>query len=115
MPSNKIPSEREIELLALVITKRSGREVAKKYFESTGKKIPYGTVYTVFAQMEARKWVKIEQCTEGDRRVRRIEIAKGGIAALAAARKHHARLAELAAIPLSGNACSRGMEWRGAC
>lgn len=93
----KIPSERELELLGLVITERSGREVAKAYEDQAGRRIPYGTIYTTFAQMEELGWVRITQAEEGDRRVRRIKITGGGIDALNLANQHHHRLAKLAA------------------
>lgn len=86
----KVPSELDLELLSLVITERSGREVAKAYQEATGKRILYGTVYTRFAQMEKRGWVRINQATEGNLRVRRIKITGGGAAALNAANQHYA-------------------------
>jgi len=97
----KIASARELELLRLVVTERSGREVAQAYEAANGEAIPYGTVYTLLAQMEARGWVKIRRAA-GDRRVRRIKITRGpGGAALRAASRHYTWLAELAADALS--------------
>lgn len=103
MAETKIPSEREIELLRLVIRERTGREVAKAYEAESGSTIPYGTVYTLFAQMEERGWVRVRQATKGDLRVRHIKITPGGLAALNAARDHYARLSRLAATTPEGN------------
>ena len=103
MAMAKIPSAREVELLRLVITERSGREVAKAYEAENGERIPYGTLYTVFAQMEARGWVKIRQSTKGDRRVRLIKIDGGlGMKALDDASHHYGRIAQLATDALAG-------------
>jgi DNA-binding PadR family transcriptional regulator len=95
-PKAKLPSPREIELLRLVIQERTGREVAMLYQEETGERMPYGTLYTAFAEMEKRGWVRIHQETEGDRRVRRIKIAPAGGAALRRASEEYARLHALA-------------------
>ena len=98
----QIPSERELELLTLVTTERVGREVAKAYKDLCGKRILYGTVYAVFEQMAERKWVRIRQCDEGDRRVRCIKLTNVGAAAVEAAGRHYARLAHLADAALEG-------------
>jgi DNA-binding PadR family transcriptional regulator len=93
----KIPSPREVELLRLVITERTGREVAKAYESESGQSIPYSTVYACFADMEKRGWVRIRDEEKGDRRVRWIKIEQGaGVAALNLALQTYGRLARLA-------------------
>lgn len=76
-------TDRELQLLQLVISERSGRDVAKLYAETTGEPIQYGTVYTLFEDMEQRGWVRMRETTERGRVVRMFKITGGvGVAIL---------------------------------
>jgi DNA-binding PadR family transcriptional regulator len=94
MDPDKIPSPRELQLLSLVVTERNGREVAKLFEEEMGERIPYGTVYTVFAQLERAGWVRIRDQRDGDRRVRLIQLTAPGKRALATGISYYRRLAD---------------------
>jgi DNA-binding PadR family transcriptional regulator len=61
----RTPSPVETQLLALVDTERSGREVAKLYQEETGKEMPYGTLYTTFRRLKEAGWVTSRDDEEG--------------------------------------------------
>ncbi len=90
----KLPSEKEFQLMTLVIRERSGREVAKLYRESVGKPISYGTLYTTFSRLrDETGWVRYRDKQSGDGRVRLIELTGTGAKALNRARRHYSELA----------------------
>lgn len=93
MDPNKVPSPRELQLLALVVTKRIGREVAKLLEQETGKKAPYGTVYTVLGDMAEAGWVDAEDGERNGRRIRSFQISGLGAAALNRGREYYRGLA----------------------
>ena len=82
-----------LQLLALVDTERSGREVAMRYTVETGKAISYGTLYTTFRRLKDAGWVSVRDDADEDGRVRYFRITGAGALALRNARKHHENLA----------------------
>jgi DNA-binding PadR family transcriptional regulator len=93
MNPDKIPSPREHQLLALVVTERIGRDIAKLYEKETGERIPYGTVYTVLDGMEKSGWVSSREETRGGRRIRLYKIQGAGVAAFNRSQEYFRRLA----------------------
>lgn len=94
MASEKLPSDRELELLSCVLTERVGRDVAKLYARATGRTLPYSTTYYVLDQMEKAGWVRSREGERGGRRVRFFEITEPGIRARERGQEYHRRLAE---------------------
>lgn len=92
----KLPSDVEMQLLALVDTERSGREVALRYKAETGRTISYGTLYTTFRRLKEEGWVSVRDDADEDGRVRYFKITGAGVTALRSAREHHASLAAFA-------------------
>lgn len=91
--SVKIPSPVEMQLLALVTTERSGREVALRYKEETGKSISYGTLYTTFRRLKEAGWVDVRDDADEDGRIRFFLINGAGVRALEEARAYFTSLA----------------------
>lgn len=92
----RTPSPVETQLLALVDSERSGREVAKLYQQETGKEIPYGTLYTTFRRLKEAGWVTARDDEDEDGRVRYFRITGIGAAALSDARDYYRGLAGFA-------------------
>jgi DNA-binding PadR family transcriptional regulator len=92
-----IPSDVEFQLLALTVTERSGREVAKLFRKATGRAISYGTLYTTFRRLREWGWITVRDDEDGDGRVRWFRITRPGARAVNAARE---RYRELAAFPV---------------
>lgn len=93
MDASKTPAPRELQLLALVISERIGREVAKLLEAKTGDPAPYGTVYTLLGDMAEAGWVKARDGERGGRRVRYFKLTGAGVAALARGRQYYSKLA----------------------
>ncbi len=91
--NTKIPSPKEQELLSLVVTELSGREVAKLYERETGTRISYGTLYVTFRRLRDRGWVTTREAEEGDGRVRYFQLTAAGASAVEMGRKEYERLA----------------------
>lgn len=94
MDPEKTPSPRELQLLALVVTETIGRDVAKAYEQETGKRIPYGTVYSLLDQMEEAGWVRSRDDMRNGRRVRHFKLKGPGVKALNRGREYYRGLAE---------------------
>ncbi len=91
--SKKIPSHRELQILALTDAPRSGAEVAEHYFEYTKEEIPTGTLYVTYQNMEALGWVKITKPKNGDKRSKVFARTAAGKKALARGRDYYQSLA----------------------
>lgn len=90
----KMPSPIETQLLALVANEElSGRDVAKRFAQETGKSISYGTLYTTFRRLKESSWVKSRDDEDEDGRVRFFKIDVDGRKALANARSYYAEVA----------------------
>ena len=85
-------SEREYQLLSLVLTERTGREVAKLFKAETGKTIPYGTLYSTFKRLKDAGLVSHADTHDEDGRLRYFKITGAGAKALNAAREHYLSL-----------------------
>lgn len=56
MKPNKLPSDREAMILAILIGReRYGREIRNEYETRTGNKLPLGSLYTTLLRMEEQK------------------------------------------------------------
>src|SRR5262245_39141442 len=86
-------SEKEMQLLALVDTERSGREVAQLFEKETGRSISYGTLYTTFRRLKEEGLVKVRDSEDEDGRVRSFLITGAGQRALRNQREHYSALA----------------------
>ena len=89
----KTLSPTELQLLSLVTTERTGREVAKSYRRATGRRISYGTLYTTFRRLRERGLVRMRGDQYEDGRIRFFRITAAGAHALDRAREHYASLA----------------------
>lgn len=89
----KMPSEKEIQLLSLVVTERAGREIARLYEREAGVGINYGTLYVTLQRLRNRGWVNVRDSKDSDGRVRHYRITGLGAEALAEGRIHHAWIA----------------------
>ena len=95
MPRNPgIPSETELELMSLVVRKRTGGEVRELYKRQTDQDLSPGTMFTTFRRLKERDWVEVESGQDEDGRVRSFKLTKGGIGALSRGRHHYASVAE---------------------
>ena len=93
MPPSGIPTPLELQLLALVVTRRSGREVAARYKDETGESISYGTLYTTFRRLKEAGWVTVHDDEDDDGRLRFFQIDAPGTKALNAGRTFYRELA----------------------
>lgn len=88
-----LPSENEFRLLALVVTERSGRDVAKAFEKAAGRPISYGTLYVTFGRLRESGWVTVRDDEDEDGRVRWFRITAEGAEAMKRARDHYHGLA----------------------
>lgn len=89
-----LPSETELRLLALVVTERSGREVAQAFERETGREISFGTLYVTFRRLKEAGWITVRDDRNADGRVRWFRITGAGSTAMQRAREHHRHLAQ---------------------
>ena len=82
----KLPSATEFQILCLLDTERSGREVAALYEEATNRPISYGTLYSTIRRLAKQGWVRTRDAKDEDGRVRHARITASGVAARADAR-----------------------------
>ena len=52
--ARKVLSPVELQILALVVEERTGREVAALFEREAGRRIPFGSLYTSFRRMRVR-------------------------------------------------------------
>lgn len=93
MPTEHL-SPTEFRLLGLVITERTGREIAKQYKAETGRAISYGTLYTTLRRMREEGLVHMREGSDGDGRLRYFKIAASGARMLNRSRTEFSRLAD---------------------
>ena len=86
-------------MLLLVVTERTGREVAQAFARATGKEISYGTLYTTFRRMADNGWVRVRDDDKDDRRLRWFRITGAGLSAVRKAQAEHGRLGGLTPLP----------------
>lgn len=90
----RVPTPVEMVLLSLMARPHSGRHLARRLREATGRSISYGSLYTTLRRMRDDGLVEI---TVGeDRRERLFQITGGiGKAALAKGREYYAALSRV--------------------
>lgn len=93
-----LPSNVEFQLLALVVTERSGRDVAQLFKKETGRTISYGTLYTTFRRLREWGWVTVRDDEDEDGRVRWFRITAAGSKAMERARDAYRGLAEFGLV-----------------
>ena len=89
-----LPSDTEFRLLALVVSERSGREVAQAFEKEAGRAISYGTLYTAFRRLREAGWVTVRDDEDADGRVRWFQITAAGSKAMRQAREQYRDLAK---------------------
>lgn len=95
LSNERIATPLESQLLALVVRKRSGREIAQRFMATQGRAIAFGTLYTTLRRLADEELVEIETDPSegGDKRVRYFEITGAGTAALNRAKEYYLALA----------------------
>ena len=89
----KLPSPTETGLLTALSSKRlTGRELAARYEEETGRSISYGTLYTTMSRLRKSGWVEQTDAEDEDGRLRYFQMTGIGERALAEARDFFGRL-----------------------
>jgi DNA-binding PadR family transcriptional regulator len=79
----KMPSLTETALLvALGSSRLTGRELAQRYKEETGRNISYGTLYTTMSRLRKLGWVEQTDSEDEDGRLRYFEMTGAGAHAL---------------------------------
>lgn len=89
----QVPTVLEMHLLALVVSKKAGREIAKCYEKETGKSISYGSLYTTFRRLKEAGWVRVEEGEDEDGRIRYFQITGHGVKALENGREFYRSVA----------------------
>lgn len=102
--SAQAPSPIELQLLALVVSERSGREVAKLFEKETGHPISYGTLYTTYRRLREAGWVTVREDEDQDGRIRFFRITALGADALDHGRQYYAGLAAFGKLPSAASA-----------
>ena len=87
-------SPAELKVLALILEERSGRDVARLYWQQTGGRIPHGTLYSTLRRMRERGWVRMREDRDLDPRIRLFAATADGAHELECTREHYAELAE---------------------
>ena len=90
--TKKVLTPVELQLLALVTSERSGREVARLCREETGEPVPFGTLYATFRRLRRRGFVQMRSDQYEDGRVRFFLITNAGAHVLERSRAHYARV-----------------------
>lgn len=98
----KVPSPRELQILACAQMTRSGRDIAKLIEAETGERMSYGTLYTTVHRMAKREppWVEVQDKGEGDARVRWIRCTRAGKKALTRGRDYYLSLSTFRSLGL---------------
>lgn len=92
---DRIPSAMEMRLFSLIVQRRPGRDVAKLYNKNWREPISYGTLYTTLRRMAERGWVKVEDDSDEDGRIRWFQISGIGAKAFNYGREYYRELAEM--------------------
>ena len=79
-------------LVALGAREISGRDLAKRYFDETGRSIPYGTLYTTMRRLKDGGWITVRDDEDEDGRVRFFKLSGEGALAIPRLRKMHESL-----------------------
>lgn len=88
----RILSPMELQLLALVTTERTGREVAELYGRESGRRIAHGSLYTTFRRLRARGLVTAREDKGNDARIRFFLATRDGMNLLQRSRAYYGRL-----------------------
>ncbi len=95
--TKKVLTPVELQLLALVTSERSGREIARLYREETGEPVPFGTLYATLRRMRERGWVQMRNDRDLDGRIRLFRATASGLQAVEGARSYYDELASFGA------------------
>ena len=82
----------ELQILALVVQERTGREVAALFEREAGRRIPFGSLYTSFRRMGARGLVTSREEPDEDGRIKYFLATPQGLAALQRSRAFYGKL-----------------------
>lgn len=89
----KLPSDTELGLLvALGAQRLTGRQLATRYEEQTGRSINYGSLYVILGRLKEQGWVSQEDDEDEDGRLRFFKIKGDGVDAINRARKFYSKL-----------------------
>lgn len=69
-------------LEALGAREHSGRNLAERYREHTGKSISWGTLYTAMRRLKESGWVDVRDDEDEDGRIRFFKLSSAGARAL---------------------------------
>ena len=70
----------------------SGRELAAKFKEQTGKSISYGSLYVTMSRLRDKGWIEETDSDDEDGRVRHFQVTGEGSSALREARRFFGRV-----------------------
>ena len=82
----------ELQILALVVDERTGRDVAALFEREAGRRIPFGSLYTSFRRMRARGLVTSREDRDQDGRIKYFLATPRGLATLQRSRAFYGRL-----------------------
>ena len=95
----KSPSGRELlaplqlQLLALTVQEKTGREIADLYYRDTKRHISYGTLYTTLRRLREDGFLTIRDAEDVDGRLRYFKIDAAGVKALNQSRQYYDEIA----------------------
>ncbi len=87
MKKEKLPSQREAVILSILLNgEKYGRQIRDDYEQRTGKKIPFGSLYTTLSRMKehgyVRSWIGESNSKRGGNRRKYFEMTGTGQRAL---------------------------------
>ena len=82
----------ELQILALITTERTGRQVAELYRHEAGRRIAHGSLYTSLRRLRARGLVTAREDRAEDCRIRYFLATREGMEALQRSRAYYGRL-----------------------
>ncbi len=85
-------SPQELQLLSLITTARTGRQVAALYRQESGQRISWGSLYTSLRRMRTRGLVASREEPDEDGRIKYFLATQQGLAALQRSRAFYGRL-----------------------
>lgn len=89
MARDKKPSATELQVLAMMTASepRTGTDIAARFSEAAGERIPRGTLYVTIGRLIEAGWVRNVSGVLEDRRTRKFALTADGLDALRQARR----------------------------
>lgn len=98
MVRSEVPSPTEFQVMSLIISERTGREIAHRYQKVVGKPICYGTLYATLRRLKDEDWATTRVRKNADGRVRYFRLTGSGVKSFTRGREYYQQLCSMAEV-----------------